>query len=430
MRTRHSWNVRVSRFADNSVNPIRTIVENMRLRPNPDKPLLALSIGDPTTFGNMDACEEITEAVVEAVRSRKYNGYAPSQGFQNAREAVAAHSSYTDCMVESKDVVLTSGCSQALEFCINVLSNPGQNVLVPRPGFPLYRTIAEGIGVKIKYYDLLPDKEWEVDLKHLENQIDSQTSAIVINNPSNPCGSVYSASHLSDLLHIAARNYVPVIADEIYSTFIFPGETFYPLSSLSKDVPILTCGGITKRFMVPGWRMGWIIIHDKNDIFGTQIRNGLQNLCQRIMGCNTIVQGALPTILNDTPHHFFTECISTVKNNAETAYTALHHVPGLMPIMPAGAMYMMVGIDMPHFPEFRHDLDFVEKLVSEQSVFCLPGKCFEYPNYFRIVLTVPEDHIRVACVRIAEFCCDHYIASGSINNDNLLVKYGLMANKY
>lgn len=159
MRTRHSWNVRVSRFAENSVNPIRTIVENMKLRPNPDKPLLALSIGDPTTFGNMDACEEITEAIVEAVRSRKYNGYAPSQGFQEARQVVAAHCRCPDSLIEAKDVVLTSGCSQALEFCINVLSNPGQNVLIPRPGFPLYRTIAEGIGVKVKYYDLLVGRE-------------------------------------------------------------------------------------------------------------------------------------------------------------------------------------------------------------------------------------------------------------------------------
>lgn len=422
MRTRHSWDVRVSRFAENSINQIRMIVENMEIRPNPDKPLIALSIGDPTTFGNMNACEEITEAVVDAVRSQKYNGYAPSAGFQEAREAVAAHCSYPGYATEAKDVVLTSGCSQALDFSINVLSNPGQNVLVPRPGFPLYKTIAEGIGVKIKYYNLLPENKWEVDLTHLEAQIDSQTSAVVINNPSNPCGSVYSASHLRDILDIAARNFVPVIADEIYDYFIFPGERFYPLASLSTKVPILTCGGITKRFMVPGWRMGWIIIHDKDEIFGQPVRTGLQSLGQRIMGCNTIVQGALPAILSETPKTFFADSIDAVKTNAETAYLALSRVPGLRPIMPAGAMYMMVGIDMPRFPEFNEDLDFVEKMVSEQSVFCLPGKCFEYPNFFRIVLTVPADHIEIACRRITEFCRDHYSPSGAINNHNLILK--------
>jgi len=152
-----------------------------------------------------------------------------------------------------------------------VLANPGQNILVPRPGFPLYRTLAEGLGIRTKFYDLNPECGWEVDLEHLESQIDDQTAAIVVNNPSNPCGSVYSRSHLDAILQVAQRNFVPIIADEIYDYFVFPGHDFFPIASLTDQVPVLTCGGLTKRYLIPGWRMGWVIIHDRNEVLAPEV---------------------------------------------------------------------------------------------------------------------------------------------------------------
>lgn len=412
---RRGWNVKASDFAKGTLNPIRAVVENMKLAPNPEKKMISLSIGDPTIFGHLKPCEEIINSVEQSLRSFRYNGYAPSTGHMDSREAVARYSTKPGAPIEAKDVMLTSGCSQALELAICVLANPGQTVLVPKPGFPLYKTLAESMGINIKYYSLLPDRGWEVDLADMEHQISADTAAIVVNNPSNPCGSVFSRRHLQSILEVAARNYVPIIADEIYENFVFPGEEFYPIASMSLSVPILTCSGLTKRFLVPGWRMGWILIHDRNDVFGSAIRNGLQSLCQRIMGSNTIIQGALPNILKETPQNFFSETITSVKINASIAFDALSAVPGLRPIMPAGAMYMMVGIDIPQFSEFRHDMDFVEKLVSEQSVMCLPGMCFDYPNYVRFVLTIPEAELQEACKRIAEFCNAHYCVSYTNN---------------
>lgn len=230
----------------------------------------------------------------------------------------------------------------------------------------------------------------------------------MVNNPSNPCGSVYSEQHLRQILAIAERNCVPIIADEIYDFFVFKGETFHPLATLSTNVPILTCSGLTKRYLVPGWRMGWILIHDRNNVFATEARAALQSLSQRIIGSNTLVQGALPEILQNTPQSFFDDTIGQVQQNAEIAFDKIKDCPGLHPIKPKGAMYMMVGIDMASYPEFATEFQFVERLVSEQSVFCLPGKCFEYPDYFRIVLTVPEEQLLVALDRILEFCQGHY----------------------
>lgn len=145
-------------------------------------------------------------------------------------------------------------------------------------------------------------------------------------NPSNPCGSVYNKEHLLDILNVASRNKVPIIADEIYEHFVFSGYEYTAISSLSKDVPVLTCGGLTKRFLVPGWRMGWVIIHDRHGIFGKEIRKGLANLSQRILGPNTIVQRALPAILKYTPQSFFDDVVLFIEVSEIFQNTGNYHI--------------------------------------------------------------------------------------------------------
>ncbi|XP_028037349.1 tyrosine aminotransferase [Bombyx mandarina] len=407
------WEVRASTLARNTRNLIREIIENLDVQPNPDKQLIALSVGDPTTFGNLNPPDQVLQAVRESIEWHTSRGYGPAKGHIEARQAVAEYSAHQG-HVTAEDVVLCSGCSHAIELAVSVLADSGQNVLVPRPGFMIYKTLAEGLGIDIKYYNLLSDQQWRVDLDDLENQIDDDTAAIIVINPSNPCGSVYSREHLQDILEVASRNRLPIIADEIYEHFVFSDHEFISMSALSKDVPILTCSGLTKRFLVPGWRMGWIVIHDRNNIFGKEVRKGLNNLATRILGPSTLIQRALPTILKNTPQSFFDEVVLFIENQAKLAYKELVLAPGLRPIMPQGAMYMMIEIKTNKFPEFKNELQFVERLMSEQSVFCLPGQCFEFPNYMRIVLTVPEEILREACRRIIIFCQEHVVSREKI----------------
>ena len=411
MVSKASWRVEASVMAKTTFNPIRNILETMDLKPNPEKPMISLSIGDPTVFGNLEPPKVVLEAVRDSVESGKRNGYAPSTGYVESRQAVAKHiNKNPNLSITSDDVILCSGCSCSLDLCITVLANPGDNILVPRPGFPLYATLAKGLGINTKEYNLLPEQNWMVDLEHMESMIDEHTKAIVINNPSNPCGSVFDEAHLREILEIAERHCVPIIADEIYEHFVFESanKTYVPMASLTSTVPILSCGGLTKRYLIPGWRMGWITIHDANNIFtDAHVRHGLQCLSQRIIGSNTIVQGALPRILEETPQSFYRDTLKVIEFNAKLAYDRLRKVPGLKPVMPEGAMYMMVGMDLKSFPEFQNDLQVVEALVRDQSVFCLPGKCFNIPNFFRIVLTVPKEMLVEACNRIEEFCSAH-----------------------
>ncbi|XP_046829451.1 tyrosine aminotransferase isoform X2 [Vespa crabro] len=369
LNSRERWEVLASYIAKQTHNPIRSIVDNIVVEPNPNKRMIALSIGDPTTFGNLKPAKEVIEAVQESIASQMYNGYAPSTGYEKAREAVAEYSSSDFVKVEAK-----------------------------------------------------PERSWEIDLDDLETKIDESTAAIVINNPSNPCGSVFSRNHILDILNIAARYYVPIIADEIYEHMVFPGRTFYSLASLSNEVPILLCSGLGKRFLVPGWRMGWIIIHDKQNVLEGEIRKGLQCLSQRIIGSNTLIQGALPAILQNTPEKFFDDVMRTLHIHSKLCYNCIAKIPGLKPIMPDGAMYMMVSIDLPCFPEFNSDLEFVQRLLMEESVFCLPGQCFDYPSYMRLVITIPQDMLEEACQRIQEFCYRHHYKTAEINRKNHLIK--------
>lgn len=411
------WEVKPSDMANNTLNPIRAIVDGMKLTPNPNKPMIALSIGDPTVFGNLPTDDGVIQAMKDALDSQRYNGYAPSVGYVKSREAVANFYSCPEAPLEAEDVILTSGCSQAIDLAISVLCNPGDNILVPCPGFSLYKTLAVSMGIEVKLYNLLPEKSWEIDLQHLESLIDERTSCLIVTNPSNPCGSVFTKEHLQKILKVASKHCVPILADEIYSDMVFPGYDCPSMASLSSSVPILSCGGLAKRWLVPGWRMGWILIHDRNEIFGSEIRQGLVKLSQRILGACSVVQGALESILNNTPQSFYKDTISFLKSNSEICYNELSTVAGLNPIMPSGAMYLMVGIDMKHFPDFQNDVDFTQCLVTEQSVFCLPASAFEYPNYFRVVVTVPEEMMVEACARIREFCMCHYRPSSCDSND-------------
>lgn len=273
----------------------------------------------------------------EVIDDGNFNGYGPSVGFVESRQAVADYSQHQALRAEitPNDVILCSGCSCSLDMCIAVIAGAGQNILIPKPGFSIYGTLAEGFGIETRSYTLIPEKNWEVDLDNLESLIDEHTAAIIVTNPSNPCGSVFSKEHILDIITIAERHHVPIIADEIYEHFVFPGHQYYSVSSLSKNVPVLSCGGLTKRFLVPGWRLGWIIIHDRHNAF-QQVRKGLMSLSCRILGSNSLVQGALPAILKNTPQKFYDELVETLHSHALLAFDMLKVIPGLTPIMPAG----------------------------------------------------------------------------------------------
>ncbi|XP_070504601.1 tyrosine aminotransferase-like isoform X2 [Chironomus tepperi] len=419
MSTNKEWNLVASELAKKSENSIRSIWEDSKNGPNPLLKVITLQIGDPTVFGNFKVAPETREALRNALETDTFS-YMSCEGPESSREPVAQYvntnndkvsSSLDVPRVTSKDIILTSGCSMALEMCFRVFALPGENILLPRPCWG-YSTWILGYGIEARYFDLDPMKEWQVDIKHLESMINDKTKAILINNPGNPCGNVYSKEHLLEILEVAERHKLPIISDEVYEFFTFPGVQFYPLATLSKTVPILTCSGLTKRFIMPAARMGWIVINDRNNVL-SDIKEGLLNIAGRNFIPNSTLVKALPGILENTPQQFFDDNSKTVSIHALSVFNILKTCPGIVPIMPKGAMYLMAKIELDKFPEIDTCLAFTQRLFHEQSVGVFPGfPCFNFPGFFRIVLTVPEDLIIEACERIKTFCEKYYKADG------------------
>jgi tyrosine aminotransferase len=375
---------------------------------NPEKSRIPLSIGDPTVFGNLKTHEEVIDATVDAVKSFKSNGYTDSSGSPTAREAIAERFSLPEVPLTAADIVITSGCSHSLDIATNALCSEGDNILLPRPGFPLYATQCDHAGIASKFYNLLPEKHWEVDLKHMDSLVDSRTRAILINNPSNPCGSVYSAEHLRDVLRIAEKHRLPVIADETYLDMVFPPKRFVPCASLGVKVPILSVSSLAKMWLVPGWRVGWICIQDL--VGGScldEVRDAISRLTTIIVGANTIVQNAIPRIMKVPAKWHYDEVTKVIEKHSRLFFDAFKKIDGISMEMPEGAMYGMVKIDVERFKDIKDDLQFSQMLVKEESVHILPGSAFLVPNYCRIVTSVPEDRILEACERIAAFCKRH-----------------------
>lgn len=325
-------------------------------------------------------------------------------GTSDARRAVASyHAKWDRVTYTEDDIVLTHGVGQALDIIFSVLvphsSFGPSNVLIPRPGFSQYASLLAALGTEIRYYDCLEEHGWQVDLKMLDSLCDDNTRTIILTNPSNPCGSNYTLQHLEDFLAIAEKYKVPVVADEIYGHMTW-SSPFVPLASLSKSVPVITLSGLSKRFLLPGWRVGWACLHDPLNV-ADSVRTGMTVWGNRFFGPSSIVQSALPEIL-DTPGEWFDQVNLKIRNNASILQAAVNEVVGLHSNMPEGAMYMLVRIDPGYF-DLGDDLDFCTALYREEAVFVLPGLCFGAPGYLRLVLGTPDHITRDVADRLRSF---------------------------
>lgn len=214
------------------------------------------------------------------------------------------------------------------------------------------------------------------------------------------------------ILALAEEFKAPIIADEIYGDMTFPGsEKFEYMAELTETVPVLSCNGIAKRYLVPGWRLGWVVAYDKGGVFAKGgVLKGIKQLTQIIVGPNSLMQSALPTMIQRTPDLFYDETMATLKEHADFTVDRLSEVEVLTPVPPQGAMYVMVGVDMEKMSADLHDdVSFAQRLLEEESVFVLPGQCFGKPNYFRIVTCPPLPKLAEAYDRIAAFCERHSV---------------------
>ena len=266
-----------------------------------------------------------------------------------------------------------------------------------------------------------------MDLASVERLVDDKTACLLICNPSNPCGSNWSEAHLREIAQVAARLHLVVVSDEVYaglawavsgspsstSTAVTQAEIkqgkfnrgcFAPYASICGDSPALIIGALSKRFLAPGWRLGWCIVHDPQGLCA-QVRDGLNRCAFRIQGPSSTLQRAVPAILANTPERFFDDTKERLADVGRQLHARLSKIQGLKPLLPQGAMYLMCG-GLDSF-DFKSDKEFVTQLHEEERVFILPGACFRLEGYMRWVTTVPLPLLMDACDRLEAFCDRH-----------------------
>lgn len=411
------WNtLEASLHAQNTTNPIRKIVDQMKPPTGLNKSFIPLSIGDPTTDGNFLPPPEVIAELQSVAARSKCNGYGPSTGTAGARSAVAKYwKNFTpslspveaDKLLRAENVVLGSGASHSLLMAITALCNPGDNLLIPAPCFSLYGTICGSYGIEVRHYPCDSQNNWECDINAIATLRDEKTKAILINNPSNPCGSNFTRAHVKQILETAEKLRLPVIADEIYAGMVFGTQTFTSVSDIETTVPRFIVGGIAKNYMVPGWRLGWVLVMDPLGV-AAKVLDGIVQLSTLIVGPNSLIQGVLPLMLDGINEAYRLEVNRNLEAGATAAFNIFSRCKGLRPTTPQGAMYLMVQIEVEQFgEEIQNGVDFAKLLLTEENVQVLPGEIFQMPNFFRVVFTKPIHLVEEAVCRIEDFCRRH-----------------------
>lgn len=202
-------------------------------------------------------------------------------------------------------------------------------------------------------------------MNHLKLQIKPNTKAILVNNPSNPCGSCFTKEHMMDILAIADEYRIPIISDEVYYGLSYDAERpFYSIGNLTSTVPVICTGALSKIFCVPGWRCGWTIVYNNSGYFDKVIDN-LGKHSMILLHPNSLIQYALPKILGSVPESFFENLKNKLKNSADVAFEQVSNIRGIKAIKTSAAMYMMVGIEVEEFKDITDDIDFCKKLLQE-----------------------------------------------------------------
>ncbi|CBI21885.3 unnamed protein product, partial [Vitis vinifera] len=301
------------------------------LNPQDHRPVIPLGHGDPSAFSCFRTTPVAEDAIVDALRSRKFNSYAPAVGILPARRAIAEHLSHDlPYKLSPDDIFLTIGCSQAIELIIKVLARPGANILLPRPGYPFYESHAAANHLEFRHFDLLPEKGWEVDLEGVKALADENTVAMVIINPGNPCGNIFTHEHLKKVAETARMLGILVISDEVYAHLAFGGNPYVSMGAFGSITPVITLGSISKRWIVPGWRLGWLVTNDPNGILH---KSGVVESIVSSLNISsdpaTFIQGAVPQIIEKTTDDFYLKIISILRETAGTCFDGIEDIPCL-----------------------------------------------------------------------------------------------------
>jgi alanine-synthesizing transaminase len=366
---------RVNRFT----YAIRQIVAEARAVEAQGTRVRYLNIGDPVAFG-FDTPPHLVEAAVRAMRDG-HNTYVPSPGIPEAREAVAADYVARGVPVPADRVLITAGTSEGIELALNAIADEGDEVLVPSPTYPLYTAVLAKIGAVPRYYRTNPHDQWLPDLDHMRSLVTPRTRAIVSIDPNNPTGAVYPASARRGIIALAEEHGLVILADEVYGDLGFHGNVPL-LGTLDLEAPIISFSSLSKAYLAPGWRAGWMVVGASprlNDVLAAIKKLADGRLCS-----TGPMQYAIAAALTGDRSHQ-ESFRRALRERAELTTARLNAIPGMHCVAPQAAFYAMPSVSL---PPGRTDEDFVLALLRATGILCVYGSGFGLPaeaGFFRVV---------------------------------------------
>lgn len=397
--------VRPSRRAEGVEYAIRDVVAKAEEVRRTGKRIIPLNIGDPVKYG-FDTPPHIKEAMKRAIDSGA-NYYAPSEGLKELREAVAEKENVTNhAQIEARNVVITQGISEAIFFLMGAIVDPGDQVLMPGPCYSPYISYAKFFDGTPITYRTIEEKGWAPDLDDLQKKITQKTRLIVVINPNNPTGSLYSKQELSTILEIAANHNIPVATDEIYDRLVYE-DNFTSVASIARETPILGLNGFSKAYLMTGWRLGYIYMQDPTGKL-RHVWEGIEKMSRIRLCASTPTQKAGVEALTGPQTHI-PEMVSQLKQRRDFALKRVRGIPRLSVTKPKGAFYLFPKIDLTG-TGWSNDSQFITDLLKETGVLVVNGSGFD-PNYgsghFRSVFLPNESMLTEAFDAIENFMKTH-----------------------
>ncbi len=364
--------------------------------------IIKLNIGNLAVFG-FDAPEEIQQDMIRNLPNSA--GYSDSKGIFAARKAVMHETQKQGIKgVALEDIYLGNGASELIVMATNALLDNGDELLLPAPDYPLWTAAASLSGGTPVHYMCQESNGWMPDLADIRARITPRTKGIVVINPNNPTGALYSRALLEGIVAIAREHGLVIFADEVYDKVLYDGVQHTPIASLSEDVLTLTFNSLSKSYRSCGYRAGWMVVSGDKRCAQDYIE-GLNMLSNMRLCANVPGQWAVQTALGG--YQSINELVGEggrLRKQRDLAHALITAIPGVSCVKPQAALYMFPRLDPKIYP-IQDDQKFFLDLLEETKVMLVQGTGFNWPapDHFRIVFLPHEDDLREAIQRVARF---------------------------
>ena len=378
------------------------IVDAAKQMEDEGQKIIKLNIGNLAPFG-FQPPEEIVQDMIRNLPDSA--GYSDSKGIFSARKAVMHYTQEQGIEgVTIDDIYLGNGASDLIGMATNALLSEGDEMLVPAPDYPLWTAVASLSGGKPVHYRCDEDNGWMPNLADIRARITPATRAIVVINPNNPTGALYSDELLRGIVQIAREHGLVIMADEVYDKVLYDGVRHTALASLSTDVLTLTFNSLSKAYRSCGFRAGWMVVSGPKDAARDYIE-GINMLANIKLGSNVPGQYAIQTALGG--YQSIRDLVKEggrLRRQRDLAYELITQIPGVSCVKPQAALYMFPRLD-PHIYPIDDDRQFFMEVLRATRVMLVQGSGFNYPDnqHFRIVFLPHEDDLREAISRLAKF---------------------------